>query len=181
MTSEVIVQPVEMAVSLTAARNAARVNGTALDGDLESFVRAITEKAEHMTGCALITQTHLVALDRFDDAIQMPAYPVQSVASLKYLDVEGAEQTLDPADYYLDKITKPGYIVPAAGKAWPATFGQINAIKVTVVCGYGDTEESIPYGFKGYILAKTQEKFAPAGTPESPFVDRLLDRYKVYG
>jgi uncharacterized phiE125 gp8 family phage protein len=180
MTYRLITPPVNMAVTLVAARNAARANGTSLDTEIEAQVRAFTEEAEHKTGRAIINRTYRVTLDSFPEAIQLPASPVASVTSVKYLDLDGVEQTLDPADYIVDSVSEPGYIVPAVDVTWPETLERINAVNVVVVCGYGADDTTTPVAFKGYILAKVKEYFAPAGTPESPHLVRLLDSLKVY-
>lgn len=180
MTERLITGPVAMAVSMQAARAAARINGADLDEMIESQVRTITEELEHLTGRAVIEQTWRVSLDAFPEAVQLPKPPVASVSSVKFFDLDGIERTLDPQDYMVDAASEPGYIVPAPGRAWPATANRINAVVVDVVCGYGPTGESVPAAIKGYILAKVQEHFAPAGTPQSPNLARLLDRSKVY-
>lgn len=180
MTYRLITPPIEMAVSLTDARNAARINGTDSDADIEIQVRAITADAEHETGRAIINRTYRVTLDAFPDAIRLPVSPVVSVASVKYLDLDGVELTLDPADYIVDMVSEPGYVVPAPGVTWPCTQDRINAVNVVAVCGYGPDDMTTPPAFKGYILAKVQEYFAPAGTPESPYLCRMLDSLKVY-
>jgi uncharacterized phiE125 gp8 family phage protein len=180
MTYRLITPPVNMAVSLADARTAGRLNGTALDTELEMVVRGITEDAEHATGRAFITQTWRVTLDSFPDAIRLAASPVQSVASVKYLDVSGVEQTLDPLDYTVDLVSEPAYIAPAPDLAWPTTYDRINAVYVDFVCGYGSADTDVPSGVKSYILAKVASHYAPAGTPELGYFPRLLDRYRVY-
>lgn len=175
----IIVQPIKMAVSLDEARNAARINGTDRDGEVETRVRALTAEAEHAIGRAIINQTHRVTLDNFTARIELPVAPVQSV-EVRYLDVEGIERTLDPQDYFLDDSYEPGAIVPAPGKSWPETFARINAVKVDAICGYGPDDSTTPAAFKGYIIAKVQEYFAPPGARESPYLIGALDGLKVY-
>lgn len=175
----IVAEPVNMAVSLEDARAAARINGTDRDGEVELRVRALTAEAEHTIGRAIISQTHRVTLDAFVVRIELPMAPVQSV-TVRYLDANGIEQTLDPQDYILDDARVPCAVVPAPGKAWPETFARINAVKVDTQCGYGPDDSTTPAAFKGYILAKVQEYFAPAGTAPSPYLDRLLDSLKVY-
>lgn len=182
MTVRVIVNPVNMAVSLADARNAARVNGTDLDGELETHVRALTAEAEHYTGRAIINRTYRITLDEFPDAIELPSTPLASVSSVsvKYIDPAGLEQTLDPADYIVDDKSEPGYIVPGVDLAWPETRVRINAVNVVAVCGYGADDTTTPAPFKAFILARLKEIYAPAGTPESPFLIRGLDSMRVY-
>ena len=180
MTIRVIVEPVNMAVSLADARNAARVNGTDLDNELETNVRALTATAEHYTGRAIINRTYRVTLDEFPDAIELPSTPLVEVTSVKYIDEDGVEQTLDQADYIVDSESEPGYIVPGVDLDWPATQIRVNAVNVVAVCGYGDDHTTTPAPFKAFILARLKEMYAPAGTPESPFLIRGLDNLRVY-
>lgn len=180
MVDRLIKPPEELAVSIAAARLAARVDGTDLDGEIETAIQSITDDVEHLTGRAIVFQTWRVTLDHFPAKVKLPAPPVSRVLRIKYFDPAGVEQTMDPDDYLVDAVSEPGYVMPAPGRAWPATLARINAVNVEVKCGYGEDDTSTPSGIKGYILAKVQEKFAPAGTPESPHLIRGLDRYKVY-
>ena len=175
----IVAGPVNTAVSMNDARAAARINGTDQDVELEICVRALTAEAEHMTGRSIINRTFRVTMDAFSGSIDMPVLPVQSVA-IRYRDPEGVEQTLDPQDYILDNASTPCVIVVAPGKAWPPTFARINSVTIDAVSGYGPDHTTTPAAFKGYILAKVREYFAPAGTSESPHLVRMLDSLKVY-
>lgn len=183
--NRLITPPTALAVSLAAAKANLRIDGTDQDALLEAWIRGITEHAEHLMGRALISQGWQTTLDRFPDAIQLANPPVIAVQSIVYFDEDGVEQTLDPADYKLDRISEPGYIVPAHNASWPATFCQVNAVTVNYTCGYGETDASVPAVIKMYLLAKLAEQFDPATRPEketvqSCFLDRILDRYRVY-
>jgi uncharacterized phiE125 gp8 family phage protein len=187
MPIEIIIEPVSMAVTLTEARTAARINGTDSDSEIEIDVRAITTAAEHATARACIYRTCRVTLDAFPVVdcdglrpIVVDSSPLSSVVALKYFDIDGAEQTLDPADYIVDVARKPGRITPAVGLTWPVTQSRPSAVNVDVICGCGPDSASTPSAFKGYILGKVAEKHAPAGTPESTWLPRLLDSLKVY-
>jgi hypothetical protein len=60
---------------------------------------------------------------------------VRSVVAVKYRDVANVQQTLDPADYVLDVQRYQSWLVPAAGKSWPATVDQVHAVSVEVERG----------------------------------------------
>lgn len=180
MSLRLITPPVAPAVSLADARVAARLDGTALDAELERVVRAYTEEAEHITGRAFITQTWLLTLERFPDEIELPKPPLVSAAHVKYYDTDGVQQTPASAEYLVDLTGEPGRILLAPGNQWPCTYPRTNAVEVQFTCGYGATDASVPDGIKGYILAKVQEHFAPPGTPKSEYLCRLLDRFRVY-
>lgn len=185
MTARLIIPPAAPAVSLAAAKTALRIDGDDLDVTITAWITGITAYVQHYVGRALITQGWRVTLDSFPDAIELPHPPTLTVDAIRFQDADGALQTLDPADYMADKVTEPGYVVPGRGKAWPATYDEINAVQVDYTCGYGPTDASVPDGIKLFILAKLVEQFDPAtrlekDTVQSTFIDRLLDPFKVY-
>jgi uncharacterized phiE125 gp8 family phage protein len=185
MSTRLVVPPAALAVSMEAARRSARVDvdpdGTSpLDDDIAREVRTYTRDVEHKTNRALVTQTWEVTLDSFPDAIQLSKSPVASVVHVKYFDTDGVLQALDPQDYLVDDKSEPGYIVPAPGRAWPATANRINAVEVQYTCGYGPTEASVPDEAKSYILARVQQYFAPVVNAKEVNFERLLDGLIVY-
>ena len=180
MAARLITPPVAMAVTLDEARTAARVDGPDLDSAIEIQVRAITESAEHEMNRALITQTYVDTIDKFDGAIDLSPLPVQAVTSVKYWDTSGVRQTLPASAYSLVATSKLARVELAPGQSWPATFSRSDAIEVEFVAGYGASPADTPFAIKAYILTKVQEHFAPPGTPQAGNVDRFLDRYRVY-
>jgi uncharacterized phiE125 gp8 family phage protein len=180
MVYKVITPPANMAVSLAAARTAARVNGTALDDEIKIAVGNATTEAEHYTGRAFVNRTYRITLDRFTGDIEIPASPFVSVVNLRYTDADGNTQELDPIDFRFDTAREPGCIVPAFGKAWPATGGNIESVMVDVVCGYGPDDTTVPDAAKAYILARVREQYAPPGTPQSPWLKSGLDALRIY-
>lgn len=185
MSSRLIVPPVELAVSMEAARRQARANGTSLDDEIKEKVQGFTEEAEHETARAFISQTWAETLDRFPagqrggaGAIQLNRSPVASVLSVTFYDAAGVQQALHPEDFMVDDKSEPGYIVPAPGKSWPATADRINAVEVQYVAGYGPNADSVPAAIKQYILGKLEDAYYP--NPNSQYLCRLLDRHRVY-
>lgn len=180
MPHKVITPPATMAVSLAAARTAARVNGTALDDEIKIAVGNATTEAEHYTGRAFVNRTYRITLDRFCGDIEIPASPVVEVVTFVYTDADGAPQELAPADFRFDTTLEPGFIVPAFGRTWPATGGNIESVKVDVICGYGPDDTTVPDWAKAYILARVREQYAPPGTPPSPWLKSGLDAKRIY-
>lgn len=179
MNERLIIPPAALPVSMDAARRAARVSGSALDAELADKVRGIAEEAEHLTGRAFVSQTWELTLDSFPDAIKLPHPPIASVLYVNYYDATGALQMLDPQDYLVDDKSEPGWIVPAPGRAWPATAARINAVEVQYVCGYGADDSAVPAAIKGYILGMLENAYFP--NPNAQFLARKLDRATVYG
>ena len=180
MATRLITPATALAVSMDDARAHARANGADQDSEIEIHVRALTAEAEHITGRVIINRTYAVTLPGFTEQITLPASPLFQVVSLQYLDEAGVTQTLDNTVYTVDRSTEPHAIALMPGASWPATKLHPEAVTLTVICGYGTTEASTPPEFKGFILAKVREFFAPAGTQESPYLVRMLDGVKVY-
>lgn len=173
--------PVALALTMAEARQALRLeeDDTSLDTMIEIWLAGITAEAEAQTHRAFVNRSMRVTLDAFPDAIQLSA-PTFSVEAVQYLDPDGVLRTLAPADYYVDKVTTPGYVVPARGRAWPATELHVNAVTVDYTAGYGPTAATVPAKARLYILARLAEMFDPAArefkeTQASVFVSRLLD------
>jgi uncharacterized phiE125 gp8 family phage protein len=186
MSREKTSAPVALAVTMAEAKQALRIDedDTSLDGQIAVWIAGITAEAEHQTGRAFVNRGMRKTLDRFSDAIKLSA-PTFSVEAVRFQDPDGVTRTLDPADYYVDKETKPGYIVPARGKAWPATEAHVNAVTVDYTAGYGPTADTVPDEARLYVLGRLSELFDPAArefkeTQASVFLCRLLDGLKMY-
>lgn len=180
MIVKLITPPSDMPVSLEEARNAARINGTDHDSELTNIVNALTAEAEHYIGKAIINRTYSVYLDSFPGRIELPYLPVGEVTEVTYYDAEGMEQTLSPELWLLDESYLEPSVVPAYGTSWPETATRHSAVKITYVAGYGGSSSSVPAAFKGYILAKVKEYFAPPGTPEYPNLIGMLYSLKAH-
>lgn len=120
----------------------------------------------------------------------IPGIPtLQSVESIKYIDGDGVQQTLDPTQYKVDPASIMGRIVPAYGTSWPATRAEISAVEVSFTSGYG-AAAAVPRSIKNWMLImigtlyENREAVAilSRGKVEPlPFVDRILDPYRVLG
>jgi uncharacterized phiE125 gp8 family phage protein len=170
----------EAAVSLDAARRAARLDGDELDDEVLTAAIAYTEEAEHATSRAFVQQTWRAGFSAFSAEMILPKPPLISIAHVAYYDEDGARRTLDPQDYFVDADAEPAVLSPAPGRTWPATLDRAGAVEVQYSCGYGPTEASVPKPVKQYVLARVQQQFSPVSTAKDDTFDRLLDSYWVY-
>ena len=187
MALKLIIPPAEEPVTLAEAKAQCRVDGSEDDAFITALIHSAREMAEAQTGRALINQTLELVLDAFPAAFVLRRPPIVSVVSVKFLDAEGIEQTLDPADTLLDKDSEPGYLVPAYGKAWPVSYPVPNAVRVRYVAGYG-TPADVPQSIKQWMLLMIGTAYAHRETVLSgqittlgrEFWDALLDPYRLY-
>lgn len=122
--------------------------------------------------------------------ILLPMAPLQAVGSIKYLqDSDGAQITLANTEYLVDMASEPARLTPAFGKTWPGTRNQMNAVEITFTAGYGQPTD-VPQGIKNWMLLRLgsmyehreEQAILTRGKVEPlPFVDRLLDPFRVLG
>lgn len=134
-------------VSVSDANLHLRLEGSEATADeplVEASITAATGSAQNFTNRQFITATYEVRLDYFRDEIILPRPPLQSVEFIKYIDPEGAEQTLGTAVYQVDPYSTVGRVVLVSGQSWPSTKDQLNAVTVRFKAGYGDEPGDVP-------------------------------------
>ena len=114
--------------------------GSIEDDWFTSKIAAATQQIEAFLGVSVSTKTWALSLPGFSDVMELPPGPIQSVASVEYLDSDGAEQTLSASLYALDLIGNPASIVRASDASWPATDDVPNAVTITFTAGFDDAE-----------------------------------------
>lgn len=186
MSWRLIVPPTGLALDMVEARLAARVDldergESALDAEIRAAVEAYTVEAETETKRAVIEQTWRLTLDEFPSAIRLRSPPLLEVVHVKYFDAQGSQQELHPDDYQVDGEQEPGFIVPAEGKAWPATAKRLNAVEVEIRCGYGADHTAVPASFRNFIRARVAEQYSTGKHAENKHVKGLLAREVAYG
>lgn len=193
MLVRVVTAPESEPITIAQLRSQAITDPDALDDDritmLIADARMALDGPNGWLGRCLITQTLELTLDHFPERrIELPFPPLQSVTSVKYTDANGAEQTMDVADYrVINKSDNANpYLVPAYGKCWPLTRCEEAAVRVQYVAGYGDTEADVPERIKQYLLIHAATKYenreeVVLGTivAPMPFVERMLDNFRV--
>ena len=155
-------------------------------------VTAHLDGPDGILGRALISQGWELRLAAFpqridriygDRRIELPLPPLQSVTKIKYVDPDGATQTLADELYTVltDNGSEPGAVIPAYGTTWPATRCQPDAVTVTFVAGYGGTPADVPAAISAASLLLIEDLYAnrsakEVGTivTENPAVMRLL-------
>ena len=136
----VVTAPTEEPLSLDQVKNHLRVDVGEDDVWLMGAIRAARERAEAVTGRALVTRTVEVTRDGWPagPVWVLPHPPLQSVTSIKYTDVAGVEATFDAANYLVDARSTPGRIVLKTAAGWPsAVLREVNGVVVRYVAGYG--------------------------------------------
>lgn len=155
------------AITLADMKSFLRVDGTADDSLITSFISTGTESVKQYTRRAILTETFVYRADGFTepggddrlmslgpgvhtasvpyvlgggDTLDLPFVPLQSVTGVVTYDRGNNASTYDSAKYILDLPS--GRIALNEGEVWPSNLRAQNAVEVTYVAGYGSA--SIP-------------------------------------
>jgi hypothetical protein len=136
------------------------------DEYIDTLIQLVRVEAENALQRTLITCTWQLTLDAFPmrtGSSYPPAWPmlassrawpasgpitllkppIQSIDWVKYVDVNGVLQTLDPSAYRLVK-KEPGELWPTYGASWPTAQDVAGAVQVQFKAGYGDDASAVP-------------------------------------
>jgi uncharacterized phiE125 gp8 family phage protein len=95
------------------------------DAELSAFLESVTAAIDGPDGIgyALMRQTWTLSLPGFGSSIALPGAPVKAIEAVRYLDLDGEEQTLDPALYRLELGSRPARFLAAPDAMLPPTLG----------------------------------------------------------
>ena len=186
MPLTIVTAPSEEPITTAEAKSQARVEVADDDTIIGTMITAARQHAETVTRRAFATQTWDLFLDSFpSERIDIPLPPLQSVTSIKYIDEDGVQQTWDSSKYRVDTDSEPARITPAYDETWPTARNVTGAIEVRFVAGYG-AAAAVPEGIKSWLKVRVatmyehrEQFFIGANVGEMPFIDGLLDPYRV--
>lgn len=152
------------------------------DALIGALITTARTECENRIQRSLIETTWTLTLDTFPrcDFVRLQRGPIISLGSIKYIDTDGAQQTLDPATYRLS-----GHLVEPVD-SWPATEARLGAVEIVYTAGYGTTAADVPAPIKSWILLAlgdlyaNRERSAERPVVAQGFADFLLDEYKVW-
>lgn len=151
MSLTLVTAPAEEPVTAAEVKTHSRITGTDDDVYIALLIEAARIYVEGYINRALITQTWDWKLDSGLHGMQVDKAPLQSVTTVKYIDTDGAEQTLASSVYTVDTDTEPGRIILAYNQSWPSTRNVIQNVTVRFVAGYGDNT-AVPEAIRFAIL-----------------------------
>lgn len=136
MPTKVITAPTYEPISAADVAEYIRVDDLAQDELLlEGMITAARQYLEQYLSRPIATQTLEEALTGWADPIVLDS-SLQSVTSIKYLDLNGVEQTLASNQYLVDTYSEPAQITPAYNVEFPELYAVPNNVKVRYVAGY---------------------------------------------
>lgn len=136
MPTKVITAPTYEPISAADVAEYIRVDDLAEDQLLlNGMITAARQYLEQYLSRPIATQTLEEALTGWADPIVLDS-SLQSVTSIKYLDLNGVEQTLASNQYLVDTYSEPAQITPAYNVEFPELYAVPNNVKIRYVAGY---------------------------------------------
>lgn len=180
----VVTPPASEPVTLAEAKAHLRVDTGDDDALIGGLISAARRWCEDYTGRTFCTTVLDWTLDCFGGRLlSVPRPPLQSVASITYLDPAGVTQTLAPTVYRVDAASDIGRIALGYGQVWPVTLPEINAITVRLTAGYVSVPEHIKQAALLLVgeLYEQRQQSTPGVIASVPFgVRELLATEKIW-
>ena len=174
-------------VSLAEAKAHLRVDTSDEDALVTALIQAATEYAQAYTSRRLMTTVFDYTLDSFPSTgvICLPEPPLQSVASVTYIDTNGDSQTWSSSLYTVKTDEILGTIRPAYNEDFPSTRDEVDAVTVSFTAGYADAA-SVPSTIKsamllliGHLYENRESFIVGQAINPNPSADMLLDLNRI--
>lgn len=166
---------------------------------IKPYLAAARQSVEQELISVSTTQkTYELRLDTWYGAVDkegyilLPMCPLVSITSIKYDDVNNAEQTLASTNYQADTASLPGRVRYTSSATLPGTFNKPNAIRIRYVAGYGAAgaddagQSAVPAPIKAAVLMRMAELYeirtetvGGMNNPATVAVQRLISPYRV--
>lgn len=177
-----ITAPTAEPVALSDVEGQVRYTLTDEASTVNLMIGAAREIAEGILNRALMPQVWELKLDEFPVGripIFIPMPPLQSVASIKYIDNNQVEQTLDSSKYRVLTDNAPnggkGLVIPKVNEVWPVTANDVSVVTIRFTCGY----LSVPAAIKQWILINVANMFENRETVGTAYRDVKFDMTDV--
>lgn len=146
------------------------------DADIDLLIKSARDHIEKYCNVRFASQTVEMKCDGFCDLERLPEAPVSSVTSIKYIDSDGAEQTVAATVYELRADGLEAAIITKYGQQWPPI--QLGSrITVTAVVGYTEAPAAVKHAALLWI-ADAYENRENAKLEDWTALDALLCNYR---
>ena len=144
-----LTSPTTLPISLVSIKDHLRIerDESFYDSDLTELIYAARDYIQEETHLTIINTQFSATWDCWPaEKVHIPAWPIVSVDSITYTDVDGNAQTLSTSLYRTSLVQVPAYVIPAISDDWPdLLLDAIDAVNVNFTAGYGTAATDVPY------------------------------------
>lgn len=128
----------EEPISLAELKEDRRIDHSDEDADLGVLITAVRKQLEEAYWTQFCTATWDQYFDGFASQFKLRPPPVGTVASVKYTDVAGDEQTVDASVWEQGLVNGVGVVRLAFNQTWPSgARGHPDSVVIRFTAGYG--------------------------------------------
>lgn len=143
-------------VTLALAKQNSNIEHSDTEAYLQLLLDAAVEDAENYTGTSLLQRNVIISFTDWATIYELPLAPIQSITSVKYLDADGAEQTVDTSGYTF--YTKDGqHRLQIELDTFPV-LDEDAPFPVTVTCVAGFATADMPAFVKSAVMMRFSHK-----------------------
>jgi uncharacterized phiE125 gp8 family phage protein len=143
MSLEIITDNAPRPVTIEEVKHWTGVPDDSDDVRIMALIDAANDHVEDFARITVKQKTFDYRIRGFDNCMKLPHPPLISVDSVKYIDVDGVEQTLSSSVYDVDINKTPGEIRLAYNQTWPTVRDVENNVIVRFTAGYTTIPEKI--------------------------------------
>ena len=171
-------------ISLAEVKAHLRILHSDEDGALIRFVAAARHDIENRTGLHLITQNWSQFFDSWPNCGYLPLSlsPIIAVTDVKIYGDDDVAAPIDPAHYYLDRLSRPSRLTMRNGRWLPQPGRSLSGIEVVLSLGFGPTADAVPQPLREAILLRAGHWYANRGddakAAEPLAVASLIETYR---
>lgn len=173
-TYKVTVKPTVTPISLAEVKSFARITTSSDDALITTMIEAATTYAEEFTRRDFITRTYETFRDLFPGDFQgthasrqqvspfndsgnfgfeIRRSPLQSIESVKYVDIAGATIVIPSTVYYATVEDDYSTLLTQINQSWPTdALEQLQVITIEFKTGFGDAAADVPSDIKQALL-----------------------------
>lgn len=171
--------PAVLPVTVEEAKLALRIDGSDIDSEIESAIKAAVAHYEGwngLLGICLVEQTWRIDFGRFERCMFLPLRPVQSITSIKWRQSNGQISTVPSAEYaYRTEAGGSSVIIFRDSYSFPADLHELAPVSVEYVIGWPVVEgkATTPEDLKAAIKLRAQLFLDEAALANSEHLERV--------
>ena len=184
MPSILTTPPAVEPVSLAEAKAHLRSSASGDDDMISRLIIAARRHIEAQSGLALIQQVWSHYRDDWPavGVVELPLHPLISVDDVNIFGEDNIAASVDPAHYYVDRISHPPRLLLRGSRVWarPGRIG--NGIEIVLTAGFGPAAIDVPAELRQAMLDLIAHWFAQRGDERETSlpltIDGVIERFR---
>lgn len=155
----------ELPVSLDDLKDQLRIEHNDQDRLLLTKIQAATDEVEQFIEGAILHRDFTVYMPRFpgvnldgSEALVISNPPLVQVYSIEYLDENEVLQTIDSANYRINRAGFYPKLIPTTGNVWPEAFDAEDAVTVKYQAGRAGSPSEVPPAIREAIIIRASSR-----------------------